>query len=165
METHSTHSIKWIIHLADLHIGSSEGRELEYKIIFEKLLKFLSDFAHKEHVIVVIAGDIFHNKTWYGADDLITFNYLIDNINKLNISIVIIPGNHDTNCKNLTSADLITPLVNDRFTYLKDTGECVVRGIKFYHISVFDTRDGLTIEAETSDPRFKEMILLYHGFV
>ena len=142
-----------IAHLADIHIGSRAGSSAEYRHVFDNLIPLIPADA-----IVVICGDIFHNKTYYGANDIADFKYLLTALSQW--ETIIIPGNHDLNMSNMNDLDLISPLI-DQFphvTYSKTSEPISVRGVQFYHMMVTDK-----LRAIPDNPG--KYILLYHGGV
>ncbi|MFA5522673.1 MAG: metallophosphoesterase, partial [Castellaniella sp.] len=165
-----------IIHLADLHIGSSSTRSAEYREIFDTFERQLNDV--RRPAVAVIAGDIFHNKVQYSGQDIADFNYLISILVRKNIPTLIIPGNHDANLAantvgasaNTGIPDLISPLIRDEWTgvkYLKHTAATNFAGVDFYHISVFDEsdRDEIIATAKLGCGDTSKYILLYHGMI
>lgn len=157
---------RYILHLADLHIGSG-NRSVEYRSVFQKLFDFIKNFARKDELIIVIAGDIFHHKIRYSGDDVADFNYLIDGFNNLHIPVIVVPGNHDANL-NIEDAvdsgiDLITPLVRNRFHYIKQSSEFTLGNVIFYHISVYDKATATQLETQFNSNETPTKILLYHG--
>lgn len=162
-------TVKYIVHTADIHIGHP-GRDDEYLAVFQQ---FADSLPCPEDTLIVIAGDIFHHKTRYSGADVHLFNRFMEMLGKY--QVIIIPGNHDTNMNNLDAMDLITPVMEKgRFPnvhYWKYTGDYVLRGIKFYHVSVFgtltasqDTLPTLTT-AGLLEKASRDTILLYHGMV
>ena len=96
-----------IAHLADIHI--KDNRRDEYSHIFNKL--YLSLKEEKPNIIVV-AGDIFDNKSRASANNINDVILFFKNL--VNIApTVVITGNHDTNCTVPGSLDLLTPILND----------------------------------------------------
>jgi predicted MPP superfamily phosphohydrolase len=99
--------IKKIAHTADWHIRMSTSRHDEYRNIFKN---FLNDLNKTKPDLVVVAGDIFHDK-------LNTSNemYLLAKDILLSISdiapVVLIRGNHDLNIKNKKRIDSVETLV------------------------------------------------------
>lgn len=144
-----------VLHLADIHIGSSPDRVDEYKIIFDKLGAYVQ--MHTP-TYIVIAGDVFHHKDRYSADDVKLFNYLIEQLSCIATKIVIVPGNHD--CSMLTThagraRDLIEPLASS-IIYARETGP--IPNTPFYNIAVDDPR---TIQPD----EVTDKIVIAHGFV
>lgn len=178
----------YILHIADLHIGSNSGvnpgpntqflpnsgpsrirpsRSYEYQQVFDKLFAIADAHPMRNRMMVLIAGDIFHHKVRYSGEDVEDFNYLIKGFGSM--PIVIIPGNHDSNLNDKDRADLISPLVANspgNVQYWKHSGWYKHGGVDFYHVSVFDKAVAGEIEQMVSaDPKFKTSILLYHGMI
>lgn len=143
----------YIVHIADIHIGSNSERSNEYRAVFDELGVLCSMIKNK---IIVIAGDIFHNKTKYTGSDVDDFKYLIQKLGS--DIIIIIPGNHDVNMNDPDNIDLLTPLVCNytNVMYVKKSGSFKINDINFYHHSVFDNN---------KIPLYDDHILLYHGFI
>jgi DNA repair exonuclease SbcCD ATPase subunit len=147
---------EYILHLADIHIGSGP-RSLEYRDVFKKD----HAWANSHDCIVVIAGDIFHHKIRYSGVDIEDFNVLVGGFAR---PVIIIPGNHDINMNDLDSCDLITPLVlPPHVHYWRNSGRYTCAGLKFYHISVCGGDDHASMAQPGPDD--SGTILLYHGFV
>lgn len=165
---------KYIAHTADIHIGHPR-RDEEYENVFRG---FAASLPPAADTIVVIAGDIFHHKTRYSGTDVHLFNVLMDLL--ADYEVIIVPGNHDANMNNLHEMDLITPVMEKgnfpNVHYWKYTGAYTLRGLKFYHVSVFgnivpggddlthDTLPPLT-SAGIREVASPDTILLYHGVV
>jgi DNA repair exonuclease SbcCD nuclease subunit len=156
-----------LVHLADIHICSKSIEE--YYHVFDNFSKVLSSLRLDKHNdLIVIAGDIFHNKTVYTPREVSLFYYLMDILKEY--QIVMIPGNHDMNTQNINDIDMITPLLNtlvsnkvvngSNIHYLRDTCDFIFGNIVLHHISVFDERK--TIESKIAN---KFNVLLYHGMV
>lgn len=164
-----------IIHLADIHIGSSNYRSTEYRNVFDNLKSEINKIIIDEkvtfnNVLIIIAGDIFHHKTRYSGEDIADFNYLM-NVLK-DFQIIIIPGNHDANLYDTARTDLITPLIannvssnNEHVHYYKHSGKYTLNNLSFYHISVFGNETSAEIESLIDNDLNKDTILLYHGLI
>jgi len=137
-----------IAHLADIHIESH--RRAEYAAIFAKLYESLR--AEKPTLIVVV-GDIFDEKraaTALNLQDVSGFLVSLANIAPL----VLIPGNHDVNCRQPGSLDLLTPLLahhNElqppRCTFWRDSGVYEAHGIVWTVVAT-DAPQVLSADAE-----------------
>lgn len=137
-------SIKYIIHLSDIHIGCSINRYDEYIDVFNNLHKKVKNICDDPNkIIIVVCGDIFHHKTRYSGEDINLFKYFIDGFDS---HIVIIPGNHDANIKKTNGEDLIKPLHDimnyDNVHYLRESKDYNICGLTFSHLSVFDIATG-----------------------
>lgn len=149
-----------LAHLADIHIGSG-NRSAEYRAVFDQTHAAI---VANQIDLVIIAGDIFHNKTKYTGSDVADFEYLVKGFN---VPVVILPGNHDVNMNDLETTDLIGPIVNigrwPNVIWQKQSATFLVAGIEFTHISVFDERTAEQLDA--AYPTATDSILLYHGFM
>lgn len=105
---HSKHYV--IYHLADLHIRAQLRNEFRYAI--QKVYEYIEQDITPHPKICIIAGDIFHNKETYGAEDIQEFNNMIKTLSALCKIVITIPGNHDKNLNISTDMDLIYPLTS-----------------------------------------------------
>lgn len=139
-----------IIQLSDIHLGISGVK-------FDHIIDIACEKIHELNPnIIVICGDVFHNKDTFTSRDVSLFNKLMSKLSKY--QIIIIPGNHDMNPH--TMEDLITPLASQfsHVMYLKNTCIWSYQGVKFHHISFIDGN-----EINITD--HKNHILLYHGTI
>ena len=157
-----TKTIHHIIHISDIHIGSGT-RSIEYRKIFDKINGAIREYNPKDRLLVCISGDIFHYKVKYSGEDVDDFNYLMKCLEE--VTVIIIPGNHDTNLNNKENIDLITPLITKlkNICYWKDSGKYKLFGLEFLHISVYDTSTTEEILKLVKDNPLS--IVLYHGMV
>lgn len=112
-----------IAHLADIHI--MDRRRDEYAEVFERLY---DDLRERKPDIIAVVGDIFDHKlraTAHNIADVIKFF-----VNLVSIApVIVITGNHDTNCLTPGSLDLLTPVLSDHaglqppaLTYFRHSG-------------------------------------------
>jgi DNA repair exonuclease SbcCD ATPase subunit/DNA repair exonuclease SbcCD nuclease subunit len=85
--------VKWVYHLADIHIRYID-RHAEYKEVFEKLIEFIKNDKNRENSIMVVCGDIFHNRDRFVSETIIVFDSFLREISEL-VKVFIILGNHD----------------------------------------------------------------------
>ena len=97
-----------IAHLADIHV--QDRRRLEYAAVFARLYESL---RHEAPDLIVVAGDVFDNKMRASPHNLEDVAALLTTLAAI-APVVLIAGNHDTNCLAPGSLDLLTPLVADR---------------------------------------------------
>lgn len=97
-----------IAHLADIHI--QDRRRPEYAAVFARLYESLRREAPD---LIVVAGDVFDNKMRASPHNLEDVAALLTTAASI-APVVLIAGNHDTNCLAPGSLDLLTPLVADR---------------------------------------------------
>lgn len=82
-----------VYHLSDLHIRKNERHE-EYEKVFNNTIKKI-----KKGNIIVITGDVFHDKCHLTPESLILFKDFMLKLSEL-CEIIIIDGNHDVNINN-----------------------------------------------------------------
>ena len=124
--------IKFIVHIADLHIRTIQMHDL-YKEQFEKLIEeirehsiqWTSEGVEWNEIRIVIAGDIAHQKINISNEQLLLTSWFLNKLSGYG-RVVIIPGNHDFLENNTQRLDSITPIVelldNKNIVYLKDSG-------------------------------------------
>ena len=148
----SSIKVQKIIHISDIHIRQGDierSRYDEYKAVFNKFIQEITKIANKQNTIVVITGDVFHNK---GRMDTPAVKLFFRWMNKmLNIvPVFIICGNHDFRQEDPDYPDMIEamtfPYLNDEYNktkfplfYLKESGQYIWHNIGFGLISVKDT--------------------------
>ena len=155
--------IRKIYHIADVHIRNLK-RHSEYREVFERLYKYISDTKTNDSIIV-LAGDIVHAKTDMTPEVIEMTQTFLKTLSDL-LPTILIPGNHDANLNNPSRMDALTPIVNalghPNLHYLRNNGVWKMGGISFSHSSVFgDTKDIIPASEVSGD--FK--IALYHGAV
>ena len=146
--------VEQIIHISDIHIRQGDierSRYNEYKFVFNKFIKELESISKIKNTIVVITGDVFHNK---GRMDTPAIKLFFRWMTKmLNLApVFIICGNHDFRQEDPDYPDMIEvmtfPYLNDNdnkhkteypLFYLKETGQYVWHNIGFGLVSVKDT--------------------------
>ena len=169
---------KYIIHLADIHIRTGTetySRYNEYLTVFENLKKsLLSNKINKDNSIILVAGDIFHNKNKVENFGLNLFKQLITILTTI-ATTVIIPGNHDflqqyPNDPSLLDSIVLTNIQN--LYYLNTTTTITFGNIGISTISVKDTLipgEGSGIIKDlpdfpnTFDKKIKTKVALFHG--
>jgi DNA repair exonuclease SbcCD ATPase subunit len=158
--------IKHIIHVSDIHIRLLKKHK-EYRTIFKNLYNSIEQYDNT-NTIVVITGDLVHNKTEMSPEMIDLVQEFITELSN-RFEIVIIPGNHDINLNNPDRLDALSPIIKiiqrnskNNIHYIKDSGYyCLANcGIKNY--SVFE--NDIIIEDENFiNQEYK--IGLYHGIV
>jgi DNA repair exonuclease SbcCD nuclease subunit len=136
-----------IAHLADIHV--QDRRRLEYAAVFARLYESL---RHEAPDLIVVAGDVFDNKMRASPHNLVDVAALLTSLVAI-APVVLIAGNHDTNCLAPGSLDLLTPLVADRralqpprLTYWRQSGVYAAHGCAWTVIATDGARP--TEEAE-----------------
>ena len=152
-----------IFHIADIHIRPYKRHE-EYKEVFSKLYKSITDKATKNSIIV-LAGDIVHAKTEMTPELFVMMYELLLRLSTI-CPLIVIPGNHDANLNNVNRLDAISPIIDssdlDNIYYLKKSGLYSFADLTFCHMSIFDTPSEY-IKADAFQADYK--IALFHGVV
>ena len=88
--------IKYIIHIADLHIPNSEENRPYMEMLKQGLAEVLKEVKkhNKDEVRIVVAGDIFHNKIKTSNEAKKMFHETLNYLNAI-AKTIIIAGNHD----------------------------------------------------------------------
>lgn len=155
-------AIQYIYHLADIHIRNHERHD-EYRRVFTKLYDKLRT---EERGIIVLAGDIFHNKTSMSPEAIQLTTELLKNLSEIS-HVILIPGNHDGNVNNTVySMDCLTPIVNaierDKLTYMKEGGVYEYKNMLIGVSSVFENNVVHQLNDKQRKSK-KKKIYLYHG--
>ena len=157
-----------IAHLADIHI--QDRRRDEYRAVLEKLYESL---RHHAPDIIVLAGDVFDNKMRASAHNLEDVGAFLTALTGI-APVVMIPGNHDTNCMVPGSLDLLTPFISEhrelqppRLTYWRSSGTYAAHGLRWTVIAPDEIADFAPPETEaegSTDPQ-PIHICLFHDAV
>lgn len=152
--------IKYLYHISDIHIQLYKRHD-EYKEVFEKLYKILRE---KEKGLIVLTGDILHNKDVISADAINLCQNFFQNLASI-MPVIIIAGNHDANLKQVTKIDSLTPTIFNinKIYYLKDTGAYLFGDVCFVVQSVFDNKFIKSNIVEVDEGVKK--VCLYHGMI
>lgn len=116
--------IKKIAHTADWHLRMSNTRHQEYRQVFNN---FVKNIKQTKPDIVVVSGDIFHDKLNTSNEMYLLAKDIIYMITEL-APVILIRGNHDLNIKNKKRIDSVETLVNlcdntkNGITYYNNSG-------------------------------------------
>ena len=177
-------SITSIFHVADIHIRagtSQEARQDEYLGVFNRLFSLLKGFKAIQDGtgIIVVAGDVFHNKSILGPSGIELGIYFMKGLSEL-ATTVVIRGNHDYSQHRADEKDLISAIVANNIPdlhYFNETGIYEVENIGFGVLAIQDTlisgATGGSIAVEEQppfpEPVFSEevthKVALFHGEV
>ena len=134
--------INSVMHIADIHIRLTKRHD-EYTSVFEKLYNAL-DKAKTLNTILVIAGDIFHNKSDLSPECVKIGSDFLKNCAD-RVPVILTAGNHDATLANKSRLDCLTPIVDSlnhsNLYYLKNTEVYRYQNILFNNFSVFDDPD------------------------
>lgn len=159
--------INCVMHIADIHIRLTKRHD-EYTSVFERFYAAL-DKAKTLGAILVIAGDVFHNKSDLSPECVkIGCDFLKNCADR--VPVILTAGNHDATLANKSRLDCLTPIVDSlnhsNLYYLKSTEVYRFENILFNNFSVFDDPDKY-IRYEDIPSKYRvetdHHIALFHG--
>lgn len=173
-------SISHIFHLSDLHIRNGDlaySRFDEYNLVFnntllsiEKIIFNLNLSSH--HFIILITGDIFHNKSSVGNYGLALFKAFIQSLSKIG-RLFIISGNHDYDQSDPNKPSLVFSSTFDipNVSVLNTSTSFIIDDIGFSFVSIDKTLDNFRNSGRitelppfpTISEKVKYKIALFHG--
>ena len=128
-----------IIHISDIHIRLYKRQE-EYKEVFQKLYQKIDEIQDKNGLIV-ITGDIFHDKVSLTSESVILCTEFFINLSKRRKTIVI-PGNHDGLLNSYERVDNISGVLSHKtipdLYFFKHSGIYRFNNFVFGVSSIFD---------------------------
>ena len=175
-----TEMIHNIIHISDIHIrngDTSKSRYTEYISTFDNLHDSIAQqpSIQDKSAVIVLTGDIFHDKNKIGSSGIKIATYLLQKLSKL-ATVFVIRGNHDYRQDHPTELDMISALMSydiHNVIYLDTTGNHIYKNISFGLVAIQDTllygsTSGISRELPdfpkpTSDSNYK--IALFHGTI
>jgi len=173
-------TLRYIFHLSDLHIRNGDKitcRYEEYNDVFNNTIISINDEIKKlelafNNYIIVITGDIFHNKNNIGNYGLLLYKNFIEQLVKIG-RVIIFHGNHDRNQSETEQPSLVfsSTFNIDNLTVLTNTSSFIIDNVGFSYVSIDDTLDIYRNSGRIQDlPEFpkiigdvKYKIGLFHG--
>jgi len=173
-------SLNYIFHLSDLHIRNGDKiscRYEEYNDVFNNTIISIKNEIKElklsfNDYIIVITGDIFHNKNNIGNYGLLLYKNFIEKLVKLG-RVIIFHGNHDRNQSDIEQPSLVfsSTFNIDNLIILNDTTSFIIDNIGFSYVSIDDTLDIYRNSGRIQDlPEFPKIIEdveykigLFHG--
>jgi len=159
--------INAVVHIADIHIRLTKRHD-EYLTVFNKFYQSLEK-VQKLNAVLVIAGDVFHNKSDLSPECVKIGSDFLKNCAD-RIPTILTAGNHDATLANKSRLDCLTPIVealqHDNLYYLKSTDVYRYENILFNNFSVFDDPDKYIKYADIPSKYRMETdhhIALFHG--
>jgi DNA repair exonuclease SbcCD ATPase subunit/predicted phosphodiesterase len=166
-----------ILQISDIHIragDSQQSRYAEYEAQIDRLLVALNDYD-EETTLVVVLGDIFHDKSKIGPSAQMLAQRLFNGLSRM--TTVVIRGNHDYRQDQPDEPDLIKPFFEhsvENLHYYDETGLFQLGDVEIGLVAVQDTlirgaAGGITSdlppfpEPSTDDESVKHKIALFHG--
>jgi len=174
--------LKYIFHLSDLHIRNGDAsycRFNEYNTVFKNTIISIADTINNRKLkfddfVIIITGDIFHNKNNIGNHGLLLYKTFVQELTKLG-RLIIFSGNHDKMQSNQEQPTLVYSSSFDihNLTILNNTHSFVIDDIGFSYVDINDTLDIFKNSGRIQDlppfPLFdtratiKYKIALFHG--
>lgn len=155
------YKMETIYHIADVHIQKQIDRHEEYNEVFDKLITIIKN--DKSSKIVVICGDLYHDKTLISPESLTLAQKLIINIGNI-CDVILFDGNHDINMNNDKRMSAIEATIENLTTinkihYLNKNKIYKIKGINF-GLTLVDHNIVTPIENKNPEELY---IGLYHG--
>ena len=155
--------VRKIYQISDIHIRLYK-RHKEYEQVFKRLFQYIEE-SKTEESIIVITGDVVHNKTDMSPEMIQLTSKFLKGCADL-LPTALIPGNHDGNLSNSNRLDALTPIVTSlnhpNLQYWKDSGVYKFQGLTFSHFGIFDGSDKW-VYAKDIKGKDKYKIALHHG--
>lgn len=152
-----------IYHMADIHISRHNNRHEEYMTVFHRLIDEINKDINS--AIIVICGDILHEKHVMEADQLSLVKKFFIMLSNL-LPIIVIIGNHDINYSgnniNSISAILESWTTKHKIHLLLDDKNYTYNNLIFGVTTMFSKKVTPCINNDRND---KIRIGLYHGMI
>lgn len=114
-----------IVHLADIHIRTN--RQDEYLSVFKNLFKSIK--AETTTPLILLCGDIIHNKARITPEVIKLTNFLLDGLANIG-KVILISGNHDLNENNGNREKFLEVLnKHSNIDYLSKSAEYVYNNV------------------------------------
>jgi DNA repair exonuclease SbcCD ATPase subunit len=155
----------FLVHLSDLHIRNDADKYVRYKQVFETTVASIKETMQGKEFIIVITGDVFHNKSNISSYGLLLYRVFIAKLCEL-AKVILFHGNHDKNINDAMQPSLVysSSFNIDNLMILKKTTSFTIGDVGFSYVSIDDTA-GVALP---SLPRFpdvsgKHRVALFHG--
>ena len=105
-----------IIHISDIHIRSGDSKKSRYDEYISVFNNLTESISHQPSIlnksaVIVITGDIFHDKNRIGPSGIKVATYLLQKLSSL-ATVIVIRGNHDYRQDHPTEHDMISALIS-----------------------------------------------------
>lgn len=161
-------NIRYIVHLADIHIRRTNERLEEYIQVFSNLEKDLNKRdLDNSNSLIVICGDVFHDKELLSPISVELCKNFINMLSNIT-NIIVIPGNHDIveNNQNINSLSAVISKYfqsKNKIYYIDDNSNYIYNNLILSNTNVFSNK--VTEYIETDKYSDKIIIQLYHGII
>lgn len=180
-------NIKYVVHVSDIHIRTGDlekCRYVEYNDVFSNFVEQVSKLEHLEETVLVITGDIFHNKGKIEPAGIKLAHSLLIGLLE-HTDVIMICGNHDYRQDNPSIPDMIESIYEDyinqnvhtrhRAYYFNNTGYYLYNNVCFTVVHIKDmlknyntvgkNEDIFSFPSKMSFPNVDYTIALFHGTV
>ena len=136
-----------IVHIADVHIRTN--RIQEYIEVFNKLFKSIK--SNIENPLILLCGDIIHNKSKITPEVIKLTNYLLNGLGDLG-DVILISGNHDM-IEHNNSRDKFLEVIekHKRIRYINKSDRYIFDNISLAISTLDDRRFISYTEDDTTD--------------
>jgi len=161
-------NIRYLIHLADIHIRRTNEKLEEYKQVFSNLeIDLIERDFNQDNSLIIICGDIFHDKELLSP---ISVELCKDFFNMLSniTNLIVIPGNHDI-VENNQSINSLKAVISKYFQsknkiyYIDENCNYIYNNLILSNTNVFANK--VTEYIETDKYSDKILIQTYHGII
>lgn len=150
--------ITHIYQCGDIHIrrgDQNKARKNEYLTVFDNFFNMLvkSEPIINQTAVIVVTGDIFHEKDVFHSSTIEMFHYFVSGLAKL-APTYLIQGNHDFRSDAASESDSIkcnTLVPRDNLVYLEHTGIYTAGNIGFGLVAEHDVLDPSTTSGKLVD--------------
>ncbi len=154
-------NIEVIFHLGDIHIPGNPDREEEYETVLNRTVEIIKKETRSK--MVVICGDLFHDKTKPYQEANILARKFMKNLGDV-CDTVIIQGNHDVNIDNESRKDSIKATLceletQNKIYYLTENEQYKINDINFI-LTKMNNQNVTPIKNKLESELY---IGLYHG--
>jgi DNA repair exonuclease SbcCD ATPase subunit len=135
-----------IIHISDIHIRTGDSKKSRYDEYISTFDNLYESLSHQPSIIdktaiIVITGDMFHDKNRIGPSGIKIAIYLLQKLSSL-ATVYIIRGNHDYRQDTPNELDMISSLMSyviPNVIYLDKTGIYNYNNITFGLVAIQNT--------------------------
>ncbi len=166
-------SLRYIFHLSDLHIRNGDkiqSRYDEYEFVFTNTIISITDKIDKlqltiNEYLIILTGDIFHNKSVIGTYGLLLYRSFIERLTKIG-KVIVIQGNHDFQQNEINQPSLVYSSSFDikNLTILENSTSLIITDDKnnkigISYVSVNETLDNYKTSGRIQElPEFPKII-------
>lgn len=172
-------TLSHIFHVSDIHIRNGDRqicRYEEYSTVFDNLFISLEEQIDTlqlalDDYVIILSGDIFHNKNVIGNYGLDLYKKLIKGLTNIGKTIVF-HGNHDRYQSDELQPSLVSSTMEiPNLIILENTQSFIIDNVGFSYVSIDDTLDAFKTCGRITDlPAFpiireptKYKIAMFHG--